>query len=115
VLLAYDNDQGGTPPTSYWRDVLRARAHIWRPYTDDPAGMLQRGLDVRGWVAAGVLDALPPAAAQVEERLFAAVDAGDWSLAEALAAHHYDPNGVRLFLAQAHSIHEDEDELCPAA
>jgi hypothetical protein len=115
VLLAYDNDQGGTTPTSYWRDVLRERAHIWRPYTDDPAGMLQKGLDVRGWVAAGVLDALPPAADQVEERLFAAVDAGDWSLAEALAAHHYDPNGVRLFLAQAQSIHEDEDELCPAA
>jgi hypothetical protein len=100
VLLAYDNDQGGTTPTNYWRDVLRERAHIWRPYTDDPAGMLQKGLDVRGWVASGVLHALQPTPDQVEPQLFAAAEAGDWSLAEALAAHHADPDGVRHFLAR---------------
>jgi hypothetical protein len=54
ILLSYDNDQGGTTPTSYWRDVLRKQAHIWRPYPDDPAAMLEHGFDVRAWVAAGL-------------------------------------------------------------
>jgi hypothetical protein len=98
VLLAYDNDQGGNTPTNYWQDVLQERAHIWRPYLDDPAGMLQKGLDVRGWVAAGVLAANLPDSAEAEQRLFAAVEARDWALAEALVAYHADPAGVRLFL-----------------
>jgi hypothetical protein len=54
ILLSYDNDQGGNQPTTYWRDVFRERAHIWRPYPDDPAAMLEHGFDVRGWVAAGL-------------------------------------------------------------
>jgi hypothetical protein len=85
---------------AYWRDVLRERAHIWRPYLDDPAGMLERGLNVRGWIAAGVLAAQPPDLATLEERLFAAAEAGDWPLADALAARHADADGARLFVEQ---------------
>lgn len=48
--------------------------------------------------------AAPPpdeeALASLEAQIFAAVDAGDDQLADALAAHHSDPAGVRLFLAQ---------------
>lgn len=100
VLLAYDNDSGGDSPTAYWRDVLGTRVHIWRPYLNDPAAMLEQGMDVRGWVAAGILMAAPPDAASLEERLFAAADAGDWAVAEALAAHHSAPAGVRVFLTR---------------
>jgi hypothetical protein len=39
--------------------------------------------------------------------LFAAVDVGDWALAEVLAAHHDDPTGVRLFLAQMQALEDD--------
>jgi DNA primase len=119
VLPAYDNDAGGETPIAYWRDVLRERARIWRPYTDDPAGMLERGLDVRGWIAAGVLAAAPPDPATLEVRLFAAADAGDWALAYALAAHHPDPAGARVFLAQLQQMPAEEaeeaEELCAAA
>lgn len=98
VLLAYDNDAGGDTPTHYWRSVLQDRAHVWRPYTDDPSGMLERGWDVRGWVASGVLTASCPEPSVLDEQLLAAARAGDWSLADALAARCADPVGARLFL-----------------
>jgi hypothetical protein len=116
VLLAYDNDAGGETPIAYWRDVLRERAQIWRPYTDDPAGMLERGLDVRGWIASGVLAAAPPDPATLEARLFAAAAADDWALAYALAAQHPDPAGARVFLAQLQQLPAvDAEEHCAAA
>jgi hypothetical protein len=61
--------------------------------------MLACGLDVRGWVATGLLAAVPPDVDTLEARLLAAAEAGDWSVAEALAARHPDVAGVRLFLA----------------
>jgi hypothetical protein len=54
LLLAYDHDAGGRTPTAYWKGVFRERAHIWRPYPDDPAAMLEYGVDVRGWITAGL-------------------------------------------------------------
>lgn len=57
-------------------------------------------LNVRGWIAAGVLAAQPPDLATLEERLFAAAEAGDWPLADALAARHADADGARLFVEQ---------------
>jgi hypothetical protein len=80
--------------------MLGARAHVWRPYLDDPAAMLEQGMDIRGWVAAGLLAVLPPDLATLEERLFAAAEAGDWALADALAARHTDAAGARLFVEQ---------------
>jgi hypothetical protein len=108
VLLAYDNDRGGDSPIAYWQAMLGARARVWRPYLDDPAAMLEQGMDIRGWVAAGLLAAAPPDLAALEEQLFAAADAGDWSLAYALAAHHTDPRGARMFLEQAQQLGEEE-------
>jgi hypothetical protein len=46
----------------------------------------------------------------LEGQLFAAVDARDWSLAYALAAHHTDPRGARMFLEQAQQLDEEEME-----
>jgi hypothetical protein len=110
VLLAYDNDQGGDSPIAYWQAMLGQQARVWRPYLDDPAAMLEQGMDLRGWVAAGLLAAAPPDLAVLEGQLFAAVDAGDWPLAYALAAHHPDPRGARMFLEQAQQLDEEEVE-----
>jgi len=99
ALLGYDNDGGGDSPVAYWRDVLREKAFIWRPYLDDPAAMLEQGMDVRGWVAAGVLAAVPPDPTTLDDRIFAAVAMGDHALAAALAVSHPDSDGVRTFLA----------------
>jgi hypothetical protein len=39
---------------SYWLDVLQHNARRWRPPFDDPAVMLQAGLDLPQWVEAGL-------------------------------------------------------------
>jgi hypothetical protein len=54
VLVAMDADAGGEEAAGYWLDVLRHNARRWRPLFDDPAAMLQVGLDVRGWVEVGL-------------------------------------------------------------
>lgn len=54
VLVAMDADAGGEEASRYWLDVLRHNARRWRPLFDDPAAMLQVGLDVRQWVEAGL-------------------------------------------------------------
>ena len=54
VLIAMDADAGGEEAARYWLDVLRHNCRRWRPLFDDPAAMLQAGLDVRQWVDAGV-------------------------------------------------------------
>jgi DNA primase len=54
VLIAMDADAGGEEAAIYWLDVLRHNARRWRPLFDDPAAMLQVGLDVRLWVEAGL-------------------------------------------------------------
>jgi hypothetical protein len=78
--------------------------------------MLERGLDVRGWIASGVLAAAPPDPATLEARLFAAAAADDWALAYALAAQHPDPAGARVFLAQLKQLPPVEAaEHCAAA
>jgi hypothetical protein len=106
VLLAYDNDQGGNTPTAYWQNILREQGHVWRPCIDDPAAMLEQGMNLRGWVAAGLLAAAPPNLAALEEQLFTAAVARDWLLAYALADHHTDPYGARIFLGR---MQEDSD------
>jgi DNA primase len=53
VLLAHDNDAGGDSPVTYWSGML-TNAVAWAPTFDDPAAMLRDGLDVRGWVQAGL-------------------------------------------------------------
>jgi DNA primase len=53
LLLAFDADEAGLKATAYWQDVFRS-AVVWRPYMDDPAAMLEIGLDVRGWIKAGL-------------------------------------------------------------
>jgi hypothetical protein len=57
-----------------------------------------------------LLAAAPPDLAALEDQLFAAADTRDWSLAYALAAHHTDPRGARMFLEQAQQLGEDEME-----
>jgi hypothetical protein len=54
VLLGFDADAAGIEATAYWRGVLGEQAHVWQPYLDDPATMLQAGLDLRAWVAASL-------------------------------------------------------------
>jgi hypothetical protein len=54
VLVAMDADAGGEEAAHYWLDVLRHNARRWRPLFDDPAAMLQAGLDMRQWVEAGL-------------------------------------------------------------
>jgi DNA primase len=57
VLVALDNDEDpakGEQAGSYWLDALGPIARRWRPYVDDPAAMLQAGMDLRTWVEAGL-------------------------------------------------------------
>jgi DNA primase len=54
VLVAYDADEAGEAASAYWLDVLGERARRWRPLVDDPAAMLQAGLDVREWIKMGL-------------------------------------------------------------
>jgi hypothetical protein len=54
VLVAMDADAGGEEAASYWLDILQHNGRRWRPLFDDPAAMLQVGLDVRQWVEAGL-------------------------------------------------------------
>jgi len=49
-----DADAGGEEAAGYWLDVLAHNARRWRPLFDDPAAMLQAGLDMRQWVEAGL-------------------------------------------------------------
>jgi hypothetical protein len=90
--------------------MLDKKAHVWRPYLDDPAAMLEQRMDLRGWVASGLLTAEPPDQATLDEQVFAAADAGDWSLAYALAVHHTCPRGVRMFLDRMQQPDEEEVE-----
>lgn len=54
VLIALDADKGGDEASTWWLEVLGPVAQRWRPYWDDPASMLQAGVDIRGWVEAGL-------------------------------------------------------------
>jgi DNA primase len=54
VLVAYDADDAGEAASAYWLDVLGSRARRWRPLVDDPAAMMQTGLDVQAWVEHGL-------------------------------------------------------------
>jgi hypothetical protein len=53
VLLAFDQDEGGNRPESYWSKLL-SRSFVWRPYVDDPAAMHAAGMSVRAWAEAGL-------------------------------------------------------------
>ena len=58
VLIALDTEEERNTAVAqaigYWREVLHPRARRWRPYLKDPAEMLGQGMDVRGWVMAGL-------------------------------------------------------------
>ncbi len=58
VLIALDAEEERNPAVAqaitYWRKVLHPRGHRWRPYLKDPGEMLAQGMDVRGWVVAGI-------------------------------------------------------------
>lgn len=44
----------GDAAAAWWLWVLGERAQRWRPLAKDPAEMLQAGMDLRGWVKAGL-------------------------------------------------------------
>lgn len=54
VLIATDSDPAGEQAAGYWIDALGSTARRWRPYLKDCGEMLQAGMDVRGWVEAGL-------------------------------------------------------------
>ncbi len=54
VLVAFDADAAGEGATAWWLQALGHRAKRWRPYWDDPAAMLQAGVDLRTWVREGL-------------------------------------------------------------
>lgn len=54
VLVALDADTAGEQAAAYWLDALGSSARRWRPYVKDAGEMLERGMDVRGWVEAGI-------------------------------------------------------------
>jgi len=53
VLVAYDADTPGDTDSEFWLDSL-PNAKRWRPLLDDPNAMLQKGLNIRQWVADGL-------------------------------------------------------------
>lgn len=53
VLVAFDADQAGDDGAAYWTRVL-PNARRWRPPWGDVNGLLQAGMDVRGWLEAGL-------------------------------------------------------------
>lgn len=75
VLVAFDDDEAGEKASAWWlRSVPRAKR--WAP-SGDPAGMLERGEDLRTWVQ----DALTgtPAEERGEARVPPiSVEEGDW-------------------------------------
>jgi DNA primase len=54
VLLSFDADAAGEEATRYWHEVLGEVSRVWRPYLDDPATMLQQGMELRRWVELGL-------------------------------------------------------------
>ncbi len=58
VLIALDNEEDRntavTQASTYWHEVLHPRARRWRPYLKDCSEMLEHGMDVQGWVLAGL-------------------------------------------------------------
>lgn len=54
VLVAFDSDPAGEEAAAWWLDALGQSARRWRPLIDDPAEMMKRGMDVRGWIEAGL-------------------------------------------------------------
>jgi|GEM_PF-687854 len=78
VLVALDGDAAGDLAAGYWLDTLGATALRWRPEAKDPNAMLMGGLDLWGWVGAGITawndrqrtwDANDATLARVEEAL----------------------------------------------
>jgi DNA primase len=53
VLVAYDADEAGEDAAAYWVEAL-PHARRWRPYWGDANELAQAGVDLRGWVAAGL-------------------------------------------------------------
>lgn len=79
VLVAYDADDAGEAAAHYWLSAL-SNARRWRPYWSDPNDMARDGVDVRGWVAAGLAwAAAEPAGVQPDAVVSAgpAVEVGD--------------------------------------
>lgn len=108
VLLAYDNDQGGNAPRTYWQAVLGPKAFVWRPYLDDPAAMVAHGMDVRGWIEAGLAAAaaassetVRPADGQaaLDRAIDQALRRGDLAQARHLAQGHRDAAGALAYVA----------------
>jgi DNA primase len=54
ILVALDADPAGETASAWWLQALGPRARRWRPYWDDPAAMLQGGVDLRTWVREGL-------------------------------------------------------------
>jgi DNA primase len=104
MLLSYDNDQGGTAPTRHWRDVFREQAHVWRPYPDDPAAMLEHGFAVRGWIEAGLRHAGYAIPGKIDPITAAR---------HAAAATIMNGNGWQEALAELATVSQEEyDSLC---
>lgn len=54
LLLTFNADDAGNAAISYWRSAIGERSMAWLPPLKDPNDMLQAGLDIRGWVQAGI-------------------------------------------------------------
>lgn len=52
VLVALDDDEGGNSGAAWWCDVLQAKR--LRPMVNDPAAMLEHGIDLVPWLEAGL-------------------------------------------------------------
>jgi hypothetical protein len=53
-ILSLDADHAGDTASAWWLKVLGSQARRWRPFWDDPAAMLQDGVDLRTWVREGL-------------------------------------------------------------
>lgn len=57
TLISFDGDDDpakGDRAAAWWTGALGATATRWRPWANDPNGMLQAGGNVRAWVQAGL-------------------------------------------------------------
>ncbi|NJK82075.1 MAG: hypothetical protein HC914_20350, partial [Chloroflexaceae bacterium] len=89
-----------------------------RPASGGPTWTIRRQCWSRAWTCAAgsrrVAGCCAPRSGSAGGAAFAAADARDWALAYALAAHHTDPRGARMFLEQAQQLGEDEMEVVHA-
>lgn len=56
ILIATDAGAAGEQAARYWQSLFPTTSVRWSPYLDDPNTMLAAGMDVRGWIEAGLAE-----------------------------------------------------------